>query len=74
MFEFVGKLIGISLRTRNPLPFSFPSLMWKALVGEAVNKADLGDIDAICISNLKELSKCSEGGGAGISEEVMERR
>ena len=29
MFEFVGKLMGVSLRAKATLPFSFPSLVWK---------------------------------------------
>ena len=33
MFEFVGKLMGVSLRTKATLPFNFPSLVWKAVLG-----------------------------------------
>ncbi len=36
MFEYVGKLLGIAIRTKNPLPFSLPSLVWKPLVGEEI--------------------------------------
>lgn len=29
MYEFVGQLLGISLRTHGDFPFAFPSLVWK---------------------------------------------
>ena len=33
MFEFVGKLMGMSLRAKLNLPFEFPALIWKKLAG-----------------------------------------
>jgi hypothetical protein len=32
MFEFVGKLLGIAIRSKNPLPLDLPVLFWKSLV------------------------------------------
>ena len=32
MFEFLGKLMGIAIRTRNPLALQLPSIVWKPLV------------------------------------------
>ena len=45
MFEFVGKLMGLSLRTKATLPFCFPSLVWKGVVGSALDESDLDAID-----------------------------
>lgn len=37
MFEFLGKLIGISMRFKMYLPFELPALVWKPLVGMALS-------------------------------------
>lgn len=58
MFEFVGKLIGMSLRAKLCLPFEFPMLIWKKLVGEEVGQEDLVDIDAIGSKLLDEIRNC----------------
>jgi hypothetical protein len=34
MYEFVGKMMGISLRANLCLPFQFPSLVWRRLLGQ----------------------------------------
>ena len=34
MFEFLGKFMGISLRTRATLPFHLPAIIYKAFSGE----------------------------------------
>jgi hypothetical protein len=44
MFEFVGKLMGVSLRTKATLPFNFPSFVWKALLGLDL---DWGDLEVV---------------------------
>jgi hypothetical protein len=36
MFEFLGKLVGVSMRQKLYLPFSLPSIVWKQLVSEEV--------------------------------------
>jgi E3 ubiquitin-protein ligase HERC1 len=62
MFEFVGKLLGVAVRTKHPLPFLLPSIVWKPLVGE---KVDIGDIEAIdCLSTriLHRLRTPTENG------------
>jgi other hect domain ubiquitin protein ligase E3 len=32
MFEFFGKLLGVAIRSKNPLPIDLPTLFWKSLV------------------------------------------
>ena len=46
MFEFIGVLMGMSLRSDACLPFEFPSLVWKVLVGAERNTDDLMVINA----------------------------
>ncbi len=41
MFEFVGKLMGLSLRFKQALPFTFPSMVWKQMLGLPVDIKDL---------------------------------
>jgi hypothetical protein len=55
MFEFLGKLMALSIRTKMYLPFEFPPLIWKKLVGEAVDETDLAGIDAIVCKQLESV-------------------
>ena len=57
-FEFVGKLIGIAIRTKNTLDFLFPSIIWKAFVFLKLELLDLQSIDeSICkfIENIRDI-------------------
>jgi len=54
-YEFVGMLLGLALRTRYLLSLNFPSLFWKALVGEALTLDDVQAIDMLTANALKEL-------------------
>jgi len=47
MFEFIGKLMGVSLRVKLCLPFEFPSIIWKQIVGDTPTAEDLMAIDVI---------------------------
>lgn len=43
---FLGKLIGLAVRHGLMVPLNLPSLVWKPLVGEAVDIKDLSAIDS----------------------------
>jgi hypothetical protein len=58
MFNFVGKLMAMSIRVKLCLPFEFPSLIWKKIVGEEVGKHDLAEIDAIAEKQLDDIENC----------------
>eukprot|EP00002_Diphylleia_rotans_P009903 TRINITY_DN2025_c0_g1_i6.p1 TRINITY_DN2025_c0_g1~~TRINITY_DN2025_c0_g1_i6.p1 ORF type:complete len:3715 (-),score=578.80 TRINITY_DN2025_c0_g1_i6:350-11494(-) len=62
MFEFVGKLMGIAMRTKNPLPLDFPSFVWKPLVGMPLEAKDLRDIDRFCWQYLDSLRNIDKKG------------
>nr|CCA25867.1 HECT E3 ubiquitin ligase putative [Albugo laibachii Nc14] len=62
MFEFVGKLMGISLRTRGDFPFAFPSLVWKQLIGQRLDRIDLEDTDAMFVQMLDGIRNCELDG------------
>lgn len=58
MFEFVGRLMGMSLRTKAALPFAFTSLVWKGLCGDATDESDLAALDAMFASYLSSIRHC----------------
>jgi len=63
MFEFLGRMMGVSLRTNAMLPFDFAPLLWKLLAGEEVSLADLRSVDASTATRLWNLRhlESSEG-------------
>ncbi len=55
MFEFVGKLMGIALRTKNYLEIGYAPLVWKKLVGQKPNEGDLHAMDTPCMDYLRRI-------------------
>lgn len=45
MYKFLGQLMGIALRCRVAAPWKLSQVFWKGLVGEALQEADLANID-----------------------------
>ncbi|CAK4812184.1 unnamed protein product [Aphanomyces euteiches] len=62
MFEFVGKLVGISLRTKGDFPFAFCPLVWKILLKQPLEKADLEGTDALLVQMLNGIRDCDLDG------------
>jgi hypothetical protein len=58
MLEFCGRFMGLSLRSKACLPFEFPSLVWKGMVGERTGLNDLMAIDATFAEFLTRLRDC----------------
>lgn len=48
MAEFLGKLVGIAIRTKTPLDLNLPSVFWKLLVNEPVTRRDIECIHQGC--------------------------
>ncbi|ETO23737.1 HECT domain and RCC1-like domain-containing protein, partial [Reticulomyxa filosa] len=55
MFEFLGKLIGMCLRTGVKLNLSLPAFFWKPLVGISCGRKDLYEIDTALCKGLEEI-------------------
>lgn len=72
MFEFVGKLVAMSIRAKLCIPFEFPALIWKKIVGETVLVDDLVGIDAIGCRLLSAVRFC-ERDGITTEEQFNER-
>eukprot|EP01117_Protostelium_nocturnum_P010705 TRINITY_DN3855_c0_g1_i3.p1 TRINITY_DN3855_c0_g1~~TRINITY_DN3855_c0_g1_i3.p1 ORF type:complete len:2342 (+),score=837.04 TRINITY_DN3855_c0_g1_i3:2301-9326(+) len=68
-FEFVGKLIGIAIRTGNPLDLGFPSLVWRPLVGSRLDRSDLEAIDKCCCQFLDSIRNMPK---EGVTEEIFD--
>ena len=68
MFEFLGQLIAIALRTKNLLPLDFPPFVWKRLVNAPVNMTDLRGID-LCITQA--IDTLWNLDSHGVTEEVF---
>jgi len=64
MYEFVGKLVGISLRANMTLPIEFPELIWKLIVGQTpiYSFQELASIDAITAHVLRSIAECEADG------------
>lgn len=62
MFSFVGVLMGVSLRRQASLPFAFPSVVWKRLLGVDVDRDDLRAMDEIAVEFLDAIEHCEKDG------------
>eukprot|EP00494_Astrolonche_serrata_P025406 UN25667 len=60
MWEWVGMLFGICIRTGVRLGLNLPSFVWKPLAGEDLITKDLRDIDCHTCEILDIIKKCDE--------------
>jgi len=51
LFEFLGSLMGCSVRTATHFTLDLPGIFWKQLVGESVSSEEIDEVDAT-MSNL----------------------
>ncbi len=58
LFEFVGLLMGCSIRTGAHLALDMPSLFWKQLVGQNISLNDLELVDFQYTGLIRWLQKC----------------
>ena len=59
MYQFVGVWMGISFRTKANLPFMFPSIVWKPLVGIDLKFDDLTSIDIELSTKISKIRSIS---------------
>ena len=55
MFEFVGRVIGVALRTGNQLNINLSSVFWKFMVDEQPDASDLRLVDLLCARRVDAL-------------------
>jgi hypothetical protein len=70
MYRFVGKLMGIALRSGLMLPLSWPSLVWKFFSRERRTRADLFGIDKFLAQSLERIRTFDKT--PGCSEDMFE--
>jgi len=58
-FQFLGMMLGLSLRMANTIPLRLHPMVWKKIVGEAVTREDLDSLDHALVHSLDELRKMS---------------
>eukprot|EP00455_Lapot_gusevi_P057883 TRINITY_DN998_c0_g1_i5.p1 TRINITY_DN998_c0_g1~~TRINITY_DN998_c0_g1_i5.p1 ORF type:complete len:424 (+),score=132.75 TRINITY_DN998_c0_g1_i5:103-1374(+) len=68
-FEFVGKLMGLSLRSKHLLPLQLAPIVWKGLVQERIT---LEDILAIDIYSYKLIRKIQRTLGESVADDEDE--
>ena len=70
MFEFLGKLMGVAMRTGELLTLDLPSIVWKSLLEDSILEEDVMAIDRLSFKLLNELRKLESHintGSSGIS-------
>lgn len=58
MFEFLGTLFGICIRTGVRFPLDLPAFVWKPLVDQPLTRADLAAVDQNLIQILNFVESC----------------
>ena len=76
MFRFVGRLMGLAMRTGELLYLDLPSIVWKPMVDEAVSEDDVMAIDRLSFSMVTELRKLEQHiqrdkGKGGVTPELF---
>eukprot|EP00823_Brevimastigomonas_motovehiculus_P001020 TRINITY_DN1143_c0_g3_i2.p1 TRINITY_DN1143_c0_g3~~TRINITY_DN1143_c0_g3_i2.p1 ORF type:complete len:806 (-),score=272.19 TRINITY_DN1143_c0_g3_i2:175-2481(-) len=66
MYEFIGQLFGLAMRTGELLPVDLPSIVWKSLVHDTITEADVLAIDRL---SFKLLENMREIQAKGVTEE-----
>jgi len=61
-FEFVGRMMGMGLRTKNFLDLRFPSVVWKSLLRKELVFHDFAEFDVLAANSIKFLLKDEQKG------------
>lgn len=60
MLEFLGALIGMSVRSGILMSLSLPGFFWKQLTDEPLTIEDLKEIDSMTVTILNDLKSMAE--------------
>jgi hypothetical protein len=67
MYTFIGKLMGIAIRSHNPIVLNLPSLIWKLIINDVATREDLRAIDTPFIKQMDEIMEAE-----GLTEEEFD--
>ncbi|RHY34166.1 hypothetical protein DYB32_004179 [Aphanomyces invadans] len=62
MAEFLGKLMGIAIRSKTPLDLNLPPVVWKYLVDQPVDRADIESIHQGCFQVVDTIHNMTKHG------------
>ncbi|KAJ4458637.1 putative hect e3 ubiquitin [Paratrimastix pyriformis] len=73
-FEFLGALMGVAIRSREPLALYLPSIVWKFLIGQPRDLTDIEAIDRMSIQLLATLRRPQDQGldASSFAEQVVD--
>lgn len=72
MYQFVGRLMGVAIRSGNSLDLDLPSIVYKPLVDQQLELGDLQAIDELCVKNVNALLNDSDLEQKGVNAENFE--
>lgn len=58
LFEYLGRLIGMSIRQRLYMPYDLPGIMWKLICNQKPTLADLAEVDVKVAEQLGQIAEC----------------
>eukprot|EP00727_Mastigamoeba_balamuthi_P008182 m51a1_g3985 putative hect domain and rcc1-like domain-containing protein (3401) ;mRNA; f:470235-483438 len=74
LYRFVGRLMGVAMRTGVYLALNLPAIVWKLVVGaEAPTLADLRDVDECFWGHVEYVSHCDRDALEGPARRIFER-
>jgi len=62
LFEFAGRMFGMSLRTRASFDLRFTSVVWKSLLRRELDLQDFAEFDVLAANSVKFLLKDDQKG------------
>jgi hypothetical protein len=62
LFYVLGQLVGVAVRTHVPLRLMLPSLVWKPLVLQPLQRSDLANVDFACVEAMDKLQRIEDLG------------
>jgi hypothetical protein len=74
MLEFLGRLMGLAIRTRQCLDLNLPSIVWKQLVGSPRCREDLEHIDMMLVQSMDSMRNIHKQVGRSVSRSVGNRQ
>ncbi|KAG7392669.1 hypothetical protein PHYPSEUDO_015057 [Phytophthora pseudosyringae] len=69
MLEFLGKLMGASIRSKQYLSLNVAPLVWKKLSGERLGLDDLAAVDSMLVNSMSKMRTIDR---YGVTEEMFE--
>ena len=59
LMEFIGKLMGVAIRSKTVFPVNLPQFVWKSLAQEPISSEDIKEVDSLmdqCLDTIDVLS------------------